>query len=138
MGRGAKTRQLASEGPLDDGVLEASNGGIELLGTQRTLPNELVENLRRDGRQGRVGLAFRLAAHSRCHLAPTSGTHVAPTGAISHRPASERSDQPFALDAVVAATSRETLEFLGAAVRPGHERPVDTVAAADAESNGKL
>lgn len=37
--------QLAAEGTFDDGLLEPPNGGIELLGTHRTLPDELVQNL---------------------------------------------------------------------------------------------
>jgi hypothetical protein len=57
-------RQLAAEGPLDEGFLEASNGDVELLRRDRTLPDELVENLRRNGRQGRVERAFGFAAHS--------------------------------------------------------------------------
>ena len=98
----------------------AASSSSELSGPCRTNWSRISDGT---GARGASGLPFGLRRIA---------------GAISHRPASERSDQPFALDAVVAATSRETLEFLGAAVRPGHERPVDTVAAADAESNGKL
>ena len=37
--------QLAAERTLDDGFFEPPNGGVELLRTNRLLPNELVENL---------------------------------------------------------------------------------------------
>jgi hypothetical protein len=37
-------RQLTAEGTLNDGFFEPSNGGIELVGADRTLPNKLVEN----------------------------------------------------------------------------------------------
>jgi hypothetical protein len=37
--------QLGAQGPLDDRLLEPTDGGVELLGRQRPLSNELIENL---------------------------------------------------------------------------------------------
>ena len=47
-------RQLAAEGALDDRLLEAADGGIELLDGQRALAHKLIENLRGNRGQRRV------------------------------------------------------------------------------------
>jgi hypothetical protein len=43
--------QLAAEGPLDDGFLEATDRRVELFRRERPLTNKLVEDLRRDRRE---------------------------------------------------------------------------------------
>ena len=57
--------ELATERALDDGFLEPTDRRLELLVGDRALADELVENLRRNWRQGRVRCqAFPFAAHS--------------------------------------------------------------------------
>ena len=56
--------QLAAERALDDRLLETPDRGIQLLRRNRPLTNELVENLRRDRRQWRLGRSLGLAVHS--------------------------------------------------------------------------
>jgi hypothetical protein len=36
--------QLGAQGPLDDRLLEPADGGVELLGRQWPLADELIEN----------------------------------------------------------------------------------------------
>ena len=44
-------RQLPTERPLDDRLLKSAHDRVELLGSQRTLADELIQNLRGNGRQ---------------------------------------------------------------------------------------
>lgn len=63
--------KLAAQGPFDNRRLEAPDGRVQLLVGNRALAHELVENL---GRNGRVRLAFRLAApsYSSCYAPHTN------------------------------------------------------------------
>src|SRR5207244_7945710 len=66
--------ELAAEGALNDGFLEAADRRLQLLVRQRPLPNKLIEDLRQDRRQGRVRRqAFPFAAHrlSSCYAPHT-------------------------------------------------------------------
>ena len=68
-------RQLAAQRALDDGFLEATHGGLELLRGERPLPDELVENLGRDrrqtARQASAGFRLRGIAVSSCYAPHT-------------------------------------------------------------------
>jgi hypothetical protein len=46
--------QLAAQRALDDGLLEASDRHLELLGRERPLPHKLIENLGGHRRERRV------------------------------------------------------------------------------------
>jgi hypothetical protein len=54
--------QLAAEGALDDGFLEATDGGVEFRWCQRPRSNELIKNLGWHGRQQRLRLGFGFSA----------------------------------------------------------------------------
>src|SRR5262245_40491287 len=51
-------RQLAAERALNDRLLEATDGGLELVRRQRPLANKLIKNVRGHRRQGGVGLRW--------------------------------------------------------------------------------
>src|SRR5262245_55828856 len=51
-------RQLAAERALNDRLLEATEGGLELVRRQRPLANKLIKNVRGHRRQGGVGLRW--------------------------------------------------------------------------------
>src|SRR5262249_8938883 len=58
-------RQLAAQRSLDNRLLEATDGGVELLSRKRTVAHKLVENLVRNGREWCVRReTFPFAAHS--------------------------------------------------------------------------
>ena len=78
-------RQLAAQGALDDRFLEPAHRSLELLVGDRTLANELVENLRRDRRQRRVrcqALSFATHRHSSCYASHTKFRTPSPSRTI--------------------------------------------------------
>ncbi|MNC88266.1 hypothetical protein D3C83_40660 [compost metagenome] len=67
-------RQLTTQRALDDRFLEATDGGIELLRRDWSLANELIENVRGNGRERRVRhQGFASAGHkdSSCYAPHT-------------------------------------------------------------------
>src|SRR5688572_24659668 len=78
--------QLGAEGALDQRLLEPARGGLDIRRRERTVPDDLVENVCRDRRQdlGARLLAFRFAGHidSSCYAPHTKFRTPSPR---SHR-----------------------------------------------------
>src|SRR5437879_5898029 len=67
-------RQLAAQRALDYGLLEAANRGVELLGRNRPLANELIKNLRGNRCEWcvrRQGSSFAGHTDSSCYASHT-------------------------------------------------------------------
>src|SRR4051812_27213126 len=67
-------RELAAQRALDEGFFEAADRDVQLLGREWSLPHELVENPRRNGRQRCVahqGLTTKSGHNGSSCYAPT-------------------------------------------------------------------